>query len=254
LKLVPDHCDSPLKAAFFEKVYDEKTWADVAVRRAEDFYSDAEWPTKEIRMKSASGPGSYLGYATQTSLKIIKDVIKKYNVSSMVDIPCGDANWIHDSYLTDTIPLYLGLDIVKKVIDVNNDRFSHHSNKHFQFWDAAHCELPKFQYGMNGELQSFDLIHIRDVIQHLSLDRCVKYFCNAFKSGAKVMVTTSYPDSGKNKNVQDGDWYANDLEKEPFSFPPGDSCVKTHPDHEGDSTCVYDLTKPWVNDFVSNKC
>jgi ubiquinone/menaquinone biosynthesis C-methylase UbiE len=62
----------------------------------------------------------------------------------MIDIPCGDANWIFDSYETDTIPLYVGLDVATNVLMVNKQRFAHHSNKQFHFWDATACEVPKF--------------------------------------------------------------------------------------------------------------
>ena len=67
-----------------------------------DWYSDAQWPKKDSLRVSASGKGSELGYATVTSLKVIKDTVVKYHVKSMIDVPCGDVNWIFDSYLTDT--------------------------------------------------------------------------------------------------------------------------------------------------------
>ena len=54
------------------------------------------------------------------------------------------------------------------------------------------CVLPKYQNVTASEEQSFDLVHVRDVIQHLTLDQGVKYFCHVFKSGAKVLITTTY--------------------------------------------------------------
>ena len=111
----------------------------------------------------------------------------KFNIKSMIDVPCGDVNWIHDSFETDTLPLYVGLDITIVVpsLKINNQRFGHHNNKEFYIWDATECALPKFHNGTSGEEQSFDLVHIRDGIQHMHLDQGVKYFCNVFKSGAK---------------------------------------------------------------------
>jgi hypothetical protein len=83
----------------------------------------------------------------------------------------GDANWILDSYVTDTLPLYIGLDIVSAVIKVNQQRFSHHNNKRFMFWDATLFDFPKFYNHSlgNNQVQSVDMIHVRDAIQHLTL-------------------------------------------------------------------------------------
>eukprot|EP00970_Alexandrium_tamarense_P010694 scaffold2196_cov183-Alexandrium_tamarense.AAC.5 len=251
-QLVPSTCDSPSRG-HFDEIYLKGVWGK-STRSASDFYSDAAWPTKAMRASSASGPGSNLGYATETSLKIIKDAIAKYHVQSMIDVPCGDVNWVFDSLETDTLPIYLGLDVTSAVIDVNNVRFHHHNNKFFSFWDATECVLPKFKNGTAVELSSFELVHVRDVIQHLTLVQGVKYFCNVFKSGARVLITTTYPTGQKNTNIEEGSWYKNNLLLEPFLFPATDSCTPTHPNHEADDTCVYDLTEPWVQEFISYKC
>jgi hypothetical protein len=250
LKLIPNQCDSPSRG-HFDKIYKTGTWGP-KTREASDFYGDAHWPPKPARQRSASGGGSDLGYATETSLKIIRDTITKFNIKSMIDIPCGDVNWILDSLETDTLPLYVGLDITSAVIDINKQRFAHHTNKQFHFWDATSCVLPRFQNG-TSDLQSFDLVHIRDVIQHMHLDQGVKFFCNAFESGVKIMITTTY-NSAKNSDIQEGSYYANNLAKEPFNFPQSDSCTPTHRDIDADDTCVYDLSGPWVQEFISSKC
>ena len=49
--------------------------------------------TKPLDRKSASGHGSDLGVATSESLRFLSDAIRQYNVTSMIDVPCGDANW-----------------------------------------------------------------------------------------------------------------------------------------------------------------
>jgi len=195
-----------------------------------------------------------LGPVTETSLRILKEAILLHGVRSVVDMPCGDVNWIFDSYVTDTLPLYVGLDIVNAVITSNNKRYSHHDNKHFFFWDATHCGVPRFFNVTTSTEQPFDLIHVRDVIQHMSLSQGMTYFCGIFRSGAKLLVTTTYPKVSTNKKISEGGYYQNNLELEPFSFPISTDCTPTHPAHEADSTCVYDLTLPWVGEFVANKC
>jgi len=253
-QLSPNKCVTREGEAF-DKIYREGTWNHRAkTKPAEDFYGNAAWPPNRMRQQSGSGLGSNLGEATETSLSIVKETIFEHNISSMIDIPCGDANWIFDSFITDTLPVYLGLDIVKDVIEVNKLRFSHHQNKKFQLWDAVTCPLPKYQVrGMSGEQKAFELVHVRDVLQHLPLDQGIKYICNVLNSGARVLITTTYPNM-TNKEILSGDWYKNNLEKEPFSFPKSNTCTPTHPGIEDDHTCVYDLTDPWVNDYVSQKC
>lgn len=251
--LIPSYCDAPSRNKNFDSIYLNGRWGKKLLSPS-DFYGEGQWPPHAARKVSASGGGSELGHASEMSLKILKDTIKKYNISSMVDVPCGDANWIFDSFVTDSLPLYLGLDIVRPVIEVNKQRFKHHSNKIFLFWDATSCELPRFINGKNGEQESFELVHVRDVIQHMNPLQGVQYFCNIFQSEAKVLVTTTFPEGFNRPNVKEGGAYRNNLEQDPFSFPKSDSCTPTHPKHESDMTCVYNLFEPWVKDFVARKC
>jgi hypothetical protein len=251
-QLVPNKCDSQIRGQF-DDIYKRGVWGQVQLK-PEDFYGEAEWPPKAIRQMSASGRGSDLGYATQNSLAIVKQTIYNYNVKSMIDVPCGDVNWIFDSFLTDSLPLYVGLDIAGDVIGINQRRFAHHRNKQFHFWDVTSCALPKFHNTSSSEEQVFDLIHVRDVIQHMSLDQGIQFFCNVFKAGPNVLITTSYP-SSKNNNIAEGRWYGNNLLLEPFTFPHV-NCTPSHIglEMEHDVTCVYNLTEDWVQEFMKSKC
>ena len=252
--LVPNRCDAKSRGTHFDSIYQRGVWSGTKLLRAQDFYGHAQDPVPDVRKQSASGPGSMIGSNTENSLKIIRDAINKYDIKSMADVPCGDVNWIMDSFETDTLPVYAGFDITRAVIDVNNQRFAHHSNKEFHFWDLTECVLPKFHNRTTGEEHPFDLVHVRDVIQHLSLKQGVQYFCNIFRSGARILITTTYK-MPKNNNIYEGGWYQNDLTQDPFSFPKnGDNCVMTHPMHEPDFTCIYDLAQPWVKEFVETKC
>jgi len=246
-------CHSPARVNFDEK-YRKGQWSQL-MKSPSEFYGDSQWPPKAVRQKSASGKGSWLGYNTETSLKQLKETIHKYNIKSVVDMPCGDVNWIFDSFETDSLPLYVGLDVASAVIEVNKKRFAHHKNKEFHFWDASHCAVPRFFNETSSKEETFDLVHVRDVVQHMGMDLGVKYFCNVFKSGAKFMLTTTFP-GGKHTNVADSDFYKNDLSQEPFAFPePSDPCVQTHPKTEDDLTCLYDLREAaWVSEYLRTKC
>ncbi|KAL7454939.1 hypothetical protein ACHAWC_006543, partial [Mediolabrus comicus] len=123
--IIPNICNVPEdRNKIFDEIYVKGGWGQ-SILKPSDFYGEAQWPPKAVRQKSASGQGSELGHMTQTSLKVIKDTIAKYKVTSMCDIPCGDANWVLDSFETDSLPYYVGLDIVRPVIEVNKQRFAH---------------------------------------------------------------------------------------------------------------------------------
>jgi hypothetical protein len=98
--LIPDSCDDKMKTSGFNAIYRDGRWGP-RLGTVEAFYNDAKWPPQERR--SASGGGSDRGYATETSLRVLNEAIVAFNVSTMIDLPCGDVNWIFDSWPTDSL-------------------------------------------------------------------------------------------------------------------------------------------------------
>jgi hypothetical protein len=245
----------------FDNVYESEFWGP-KLSKPEGFYGNAHFPPPS--RSSSSGGGSDLGPRTINSLDILRKTIKRFNISTMIDIPCGDVNWIFDSWETDSLELYIGLDVVKPVIDLNSKRFAHHNNKVFAQWDGSYCNLPKFfKPSMNLQNlpdrtrlihQSVDLIHSRDVLQHLTLQAGLSFLCNMVTSGARILISTTFP-QGSNSDIQPGQFYHNNLDLPPFSLPDNKiECVSTHPQLESDQTCVYDLSGDWVKSWVQEKC
>jgi hypothetical protein len=237
-----------MNSTFFDTIYEKGYW-NGRMQTVEDFYNNADWPPKE--RKSASGQGSDLGDNTKLGLKVLRDAIRQYNVTTMIDIPCGDANWIFDSWETDSLELYIGLDIVKPVIEFNAKRLAHHLNKVFRHWDGTRCAFPRFD--LKQPYRSVDLVLSRDVLQHLSFRKGLDFLCNVFQSGARVFVTTTFP-GGQNKDIKEGNFYRNDITKEPFSLLNVTNCSRSHIKHEPDLTCVIDLAQRWVKDWIAEKC
>ena len=71
-------------------------------------------------------------------------------------------------------------------------RFCHHFNKMFLKWDLAGCDLPKFERA--GISTSFDLVHVRDVIQHIPLRQGCRALQNV-ATGAQIQFW------GQNRNT-----------------------------------------------------
>ena len=75
----------------------------------EDIYSNNTWGDPESR----SGTGSNKD-ATSTLLNSFHDLIQSLEISSVVDVPCGDVYWIKT--LFNDFVSYSGMDIVEELI------------------------------------------------------------------------------------------------------------------------------------------
>lgn len=144
---------------------------------------------------------------------------------------------------TDALGIFVGLDVVRPVIELSQRRFAHHSNKLFAPWDFSQCPIPQFAHA-DETPQSFELLHVRDVIQHMPLSNGMHALHYVLTSGCKYLVTTTFPD-GDAQDVPAGGYYRNNYEKPPFDrmFDKPIRCVASHPRIEKDLTCLYRCDK-----------
>jgi len=172
-------------SSVFDEIYETSHWNPGAqnMSRVEpkSYYTYGD-PERLRGRASLSGIGSNIGGATDASIKFLAEVIQEYNVSSLLDIPCGDVNWQFESWEMDSLGVYVGADIVSSVIELNQQRFAHHSNKHFVVWDFSTCQLPSLTTVENIPVY-FDLVHVRDVFQHLPLMKAAAAAKNIRESG-----------------------------------------------------------------------
>ena len=79
-------------------------------------------------------------------------------------------------------------------------------------------------------------------MQHLSLRRGEVFVRRLKESGARYLLSTTWP-RRKNKDIKrDGDpGYWNNLQAPPFSLPAPEECDRRRSD--GDRTCLWDLHK-----------
>ena len=68
-----------------------------------------------------SGPGS-TSAATTAIREALPHIFRRYGVGTVVDVPCGDFNWMSDMDLTGIG--YLGFDVVESVVATCRERYS----------------------------------------------------------------------------------------------------------------------------------
>lgn len=151
---------------------------------------------------SKSGSGSDWEQ-TKEIIKHLPILLDKYQIKSVLDVPCGDYYWMQKVNL-EAIK-YIGGDIVVGVIETNNLKFSSDSIS-FREIDIINDALPKV-----------DLILCRDLLVHLKNQQITAALKNIKKSGAKYLLTTSFKNTTNNQdNGIIGFWRTINLELPPF--------------------------------------
>lgn len=165
-----------------------------------DIYETNLWHTEE----SVSGGGSTMD-ATKTVRQEIPIILKKYNIKSMLDIPCGDYNWMKEVPKGDCV--YIGGDIVEDIVQKNNELYA--SDKvSFKVINMTQDELPKV-----------DLIFCKDCLQHLCYENVALALNNFKRSGAKYLLVSSFPRTWRNHDIYDGDYRPLNICIKPFNYP-----------------------------------
>lgn len=174
------------------------------------YYNTHYWKSKE----TVSGKGSELEI-TKILRKELPIFLKELNVKTLLDIPCGDFNWMKEIDLTN-LDQYIGADIVSDLIDKNKKKYQkEYSNIEFKKFDVRVDNLPRV-----------DVILCRDLLIHFSFDDIVKTLENIKKSNSKFIMTTSFPSIDKNVDIKTGGHHHVNLLLPPFSFPKPFSTIK----------------------------
>lgn len=176
----------------------------------DDIYSRKSWGSGESG-GLGSGHGSSLNYTLNTR-NILYTVIKKYNINSMIDAPCGAMLWMPLllKNLSEQFS-YHGLDIVESIINASKIRYSSHSNWKFSFIDFSSQALPNDK--------NYELIFSRDALQHLSYDKIINALENFSQtSNVKYLLVGTYKNADQNKNIGPGGVFLINLFKKPFEL------------------------------------
>lgn len=158
------------------------------------------------QIESLSGSGSALGQ-TKAIRERLTLLLKELQISSLIDVPCGDLNWMRLVDLGEC--KYTGIDIIKPLVDRNSAIYGTGKHpKQFLHLDVRYDSLP-----------NADLILCRDLLVHMSEDDVYKALDQFKRSGAKYLLTTTFPKRAKNQVIESGAWRPINLQAEPFNFP-----------------------------------
>jgi SAM-dependent methyltransferase len=167
-------------------------------------YEKGEWG-KTPEGYGSSGEGSSFKYVTMY-LEYLKDFLETHQIKSVVDLGCGDWEFSH---LINWMNIdYLGIDVVKKVIEKNNHRFAS-PNIHFAVGDATTRTLP-----------SADLLICKEVLQHLPFRDIEKIIAQFPQFKYCLIVNDVDPETltCKNEDIPRGHYRLLDLTKPPFNL------------------------------------
>jgi len=159
--------------------------------------------------ESKSGTGSNIK-RTQVIRGSLSDIVKAYNIKSILDCPCGDMNYMKEIFCKypEIASKYSGMDIVPELIK---------ENKIF-FPDVCFIEgdLSKLD-------KSYDLIIVKDLLQHLCTKKQLAILCALKKSGSKYLLINYEPHIKRNLHVYFDPaplWINVNFTLEPFKFKP----------------------------------
>lgn len=174
-------------------------------------YRENLWRNPESR----SGWGSTLAgeNGTEKIRQGIAQISEQYNISTIVDVPCGDFNWFRAIELRGAT--YLGVDIVPDLIARNRELFGS-DNISFICQDLAEWVPP-----------AADLIIVRDLLIHLTNNQATACLRNIVGSGARLLLVSNYAQVCRNEDTFTGGLRLYNLFRPPFDAFGIENAVKS---------------------------
>lgn len=147
--------------------------------------------------------------ATKRVQEYLPTLFKKYDIRSMIDLPCGRFNWIKKVILSSGID-YTGMDVVPDIIKKLQKTESSKSIRFIQH------DIVKNALDVEA-----DLILCRDLLVHFVTDDALIAIENMRASGSKYLLATTFTIAPENSNLLPGQfgWRPLNLTKAPFNFP-----------------------------------
>jgi SAM-dependent methyltransferase len=174
-------------------------------RSAEETFSEVfhnnEWGDPE----SVSGVGSNL-QQTRVVRAELPGLLREIGARSLLDVPCGDFHWM--ALVELPVERYIGGDLVAELVARNQERYGG-PGREFRRLDLLSDPLPRA-----------DAVFCRDCLVHLSHADVRTALRNIRASGAEYLITTTFPEQRRNRDIVTGEWRPLNLQAAPYGFPP----------------------------------
>ena len=186
--------------------------------------------------ESVSGAGSNLDQ-TQELINLLPSVFHELEVTSLLDIPCGDFNWM--SKVDYSNIKYTGADIVLPLVNQLNSKFGLLGREFIRLNIVR--EIPG----------KFDVIFSRDLLVHLNNKDALSAVQNAIASKSKYFLSTTFPSLKSNRDLpiltREIAWRPLNLELSPFHFPAplrliNEKCSESNGDFSDKSIGVWKIS------------
>jgi SAM-dependent methyltransferase len=167
----------------FEKIYEHQLWGGG---------------------ETVSGDGSTLE-SSESLRDTLPSLLEELGPETLLDAGCGDFNWMKTVNLNGV--KYIGVDVVQAVITRNIELFASGS---ITFINADITKDP---------LPSTDLVLCRHCLIHLSNRQVSMALRNLKSTGAKYLLSTTFPLVTNNEDIWPGGFRPMNLEIHPFNLP-----------------------------------
>ena len=147
--------------------------------------------------------------ATRSFRPALLALMAEREIKTLLDIPCGDGNWISQANLDVQLDAYIGADIVQELVDLNAARWKGKLNCRFSRLNLTRDPLPRV-----------DLVLCRDGLVHFSNALAAQALKNVKNSGSRYLLATTFPDQLRNTDIVTGEWRPMNLQRPPFNLPP----------------------------------
>jgi len=137
-----------------------------------DIYAKNKWG-------NGSGSGSKMTVDNRKYIELLQGIMTTYDITSICDIGCGD--WQFSRYIDWGDRDYLGLDCVESVVSDNKRDYA-----------SEKVSFDKRVVGPDYIPEGYDLVILKDVIQHWSDEDILHYLPQILERNKYVFLTNGY--------------------------------------------------------------
>ncbi|AIM49894.1 methyltransferase [Mycobacterium phage Ariel] len=168
--------------------------------------------------ETPNGPGSFLKHTEHVRAEL-PDLLAKYGIASMLDVPCGTWNWLRHVELPENLT-YTGWDIEEEFVVSNQAEFGHR----FECVNVLTVD----------RVPTVDLILCRDFLIHLPNEAALEVLEKFRASGSRYLLSTTHPRFVNDRpcppeghDDRPGYWcHPINLEAEPFNLTGRTAAIK----------------------------